>query len=162
MIEHNAKINEGIAKAISHFWQTRKKQSDKGTRDQGARSAATGGAQMDGFIDLIAELIIKAGIRRQEIFFKKYLDLPGFFRPTKKWDLVVVNEDQLVIAVEVKSQAGPSFGNNFNNRLEEALGSALDLWTAYREGAFNKTIRPWLGYLFLLEDCNKSRTPVRV
>ncbi len=42
------------------------------------------------------------------------------------------------------------------------MGSALDLWTAYREGAFNKTIRPWLGYLFLLEDCASSRSPVRI
>ena len=55
---------------------------------------------------------------------------------------------------------GPSFGNNFNNRTEEAIGSAVDLWTAFREGAFNKTVKPWLGYLFLLEDCPESRRPV--
>lgn len=42
------------------------------------------------------------------------------------------------------------------------MGSALDLWTAYREGAFNKTIKPWLGYTFLLEDCEQSQTPVKV
>lgn len=42
------------------------------------------------------------------------------------------------------------------------MGSALDLWTAYREGAFNKSTRPWLGYLFLLEDCEASRRPVDV
>ena len=42
------------------------------------------------------------------------------------------------------------------------MGSALDLWTAYREGAYNKTIKPWLGYVFLLEDCNESRKPVKV
>jgi hypothetical protein len=27
----------------------------------------------------------------------------------------------------------PSFGNNFNNRSEEAIGSASDIWIAYRE-----------------------------
>jgi hypothetical protein len=42
------------------------------------------------------------------------------------------------------------------------MGTALDLWTAYREGALNKTTRPWLGYLFLLEDSAKSPQPVRV
>jgi hypothetical protein len=42
------------------------------------------------------------------------------------------------------------------------MGSALDLWTAYREGAFNATIRPWLGYLFLLDDCANSRRAVKV
>ena len=44
----------------------------------------------------------------------------------------------------------------------EAMGSAMDLWSAYREGAFNKTTKPWLGYLFLLEDCAGSRRPVAV
>jgi hypothetical protein len=42
------------------------------------------------------------------------------------------------------------------------MGSALDLWTAYREGAFNKTVKPWLGYLFMLEDCARSKSPVSV
>lgn len=42
------------------------------------------------------------------------------------------------------------------------MGSAMDLWTAYREGAFNESLRPWLGYTFLLEDCPASRGPVRV
>ncbi len=42
------------------------------------------------------------------------------------------------------------------------MGSALDLWTAFRENAFGSAIRPWLGYLMLLEDCDKSSTPVGV
>ena len=69
---------------------------------------------------------------------------------------------QLVAAIEVKSQVGPSFGNNFNNRTEEALGSALDLWTAFRENAFGSPTRPWVGYMFLLEDCAESKAPVGV
>jgi len=156
-------MHERVSRAVTHFWLTRKSQKAKGSRkDQGTRSAVTGGAQMDGFIMLIASIIEEAGIDKSNIYLKKCINLPGFFRPTKEWDLLVVRDDQLIIALEVKSQVGPSFGNNFNNRTEEAIGSALDLWTAYREGAFNKTIRPWLGYLFLLEDCKKSRTPVRV
>lgn len=115
---------------------------------------------MDGFITLYTELLLEAGVDRGCIFYEATLELPGFFRPTKKWDLLVVRDGQLLVALEAKSQTGPSFGNNFNNRTEEAIGSALDLWTAYREGAFNKSTRPWLGYLFLLEDCAASRQPV--
>jgi hypothetical protein len=64
--------------------------------------------------------------------------------------------------MEFKSQAGPSFGNNFNNRSEEALGSATCIWTAFREGRFGaKAIAPFLGYLFLLEDCPAVHKPVR-
>jgi len=166
MTEMGENVDDRAAHAVARFWQTRRNQADKqrssGRADQGARSAVTGGAQMDGFIDLIAELIVDAGVDSSLIFRKRRLELPGFFRPTKEWDLLVVRDDQLIVAVEVKSQVGPSFGNNFNNRIEEAMGSALDLWTAYREGAFNKTVRPWLGYLFLLEDCPSSRRPVRV
>ncbi len=117
---------------------------------------------MDGFIDLMTELIVEAGIHTKHIFHNTALELPGFFRPTKEWDLLVVRDGQFILALEAKSQVGPSFGNNFNNRTEEAMGSALDLWTAYRDGAFNKTVRPWLGYVFLLEDCESSRRPVRV
>ncbi len=111
---------------------------------------------------LFTELIVRAGVSDEHIFCKCNLELPGFYRPTKEWDLLVVQDGQLIAAIEVKSQVGPSFGNNFNNRTEEAMGSALDLWTAYREGAFNKTARPWLGYLFMLEDSPASSRPVRV
>lgn len=161
-----SELNARVAKAVSSYWKTRQNQSAKqassGQRDQGARSAVTGGAQMDGFIKLITELILEAGIKQEHIFYQTALELPGFFRPTKEWDLLVVREQQLILALETKSQVGPSFGNNFNNRTEEAMGSALDLWTAFREGAFNKSIRPWLGYIFMLEDCDGSRRTVKV
>jgi hypothetical protein len=46
--------------------------------------------------------------------------LPGYFRPTKLWDVLVIHDKRLLAAIELKSQVGPSFGNNFNNRTEEA------------------------------------------
>ncbi len=49
----------------------------------------------------------------------------------------------------------------FNNRAEEAIGNATDLWAAYREGAFKPSQRPWLGYLMLLEECKSSTRTVR-
>jgi hypothetical protein len=79
---------------------------------------------------------------------------------TKKWDLMVVSEGQLVMAMEFKSQAGKSIGNNLNNRAEEAVGSAKDIWTAYREGRFGQFLAPFLGYFFLLEDRQSVRAPV--
>jgi hypothetical protein len=155
-----------VRQAVRTYWQTRTKQLEKqaqsGAKDQGLRSAVTGGAQMDGFIELLTKLVIEAGIDRSHVFYQDSLELPGYFRPTKKWDLLVVVKGQLVAALEAKSQVGPSFGNNFNNRTEEAMGSALDLWTAFREKAFGTGVRPWLGYVFLLDDCPQSRSPVAV
>ncbi len=77
--------------AVARYWKTRTGQSDKqrqtGKVDHGLRSAVTGGAQMDGFIDLFTDLITAAGIPQRFVFRKKAVELPGFFRPTKEWDL---------------------------------------------------------------------------
>lgn len=159
-------LSKQVSKAVAVFWATRDKQAAKqkesGRSDQGARGAVTGGGQMQGFIDLVTELILAAGIQKDCIHYDSRLELPGFFRPTKEWDLLVIQNGQLLVALEAKSQVG-SFGNNFNNRTEEAMGTALDLATAYREGAFNKkSSAPWLGYIFLLEDCPRSTRPVKV
>jgi len=162
----NAEIDSYIQKAVSHYWQTRAvqktKQEQGGKADQGLRSAVTGGAQMDGFIDLFSSLISKAGIPEKYIFRKKAVELPGFFRPTKEWDLVVVKDCKLLVVLEAKSQVGPSFGNNFNNRTEEAMGSAVDVWTAFRERAYLNSPQPFLGYFFMLEDCEASNRPISV
>ena len=176
-----------VAHAVQHFWRTRvdqqRRQAAAGKVDQGTRSAVTGGRQMDGFVDLMVRLIVEAGMPQARIFRRASveralgraghkqgtrgrrqggLELPGFFRPTKEWDLLVVVDGQLFVVMELKSQVGPSFGNNFNNRCEEAIGSAVDLWTAYREGALGSSSGLWLGYLMLLEDCEKSRAAVNV
>ena len=159
-------LTERTKRAVAHYWGTRsaqrRKQEQSGKADQGFRSAVTGGAQMDGFIDLFTGLITQAGIPERYIFRKKAVELPGFFRPTKEWDLLVVKEQTLIAAIEAKSQVGPSFGNNFNNRTEEAMGSAVDLWTAFRERAYLQSPQPFLGYFFMLEDCDASNRPVSV
>ena len=98
---------------------------------------------------------------RASVHCERHLELPGWYRAEKQWDLIVVSDGAFLAGIEFKSQIGPSFGNNFNNRTEEALGSATDLWAAYREGAFKPSSRPWLGYLMLLEDCPGSNAPIR-
>lgn len=80
--------------------------------------------------------------------------------PCSYRELLVVADGRLLAGIEFKSQVG-SFGNNYNNRTEESIGSAVDLWAAYREGAFKLSARPWLGYLMLLEEAPGSIAPVR-
>lgn len=160
-------VNDKVAKAIRHFWRTRSHQAKRqgtksGQRDAGSRGAVTGGKHLDGFIALCRDLLVDAGLPGACVFWKNRLELPGFYRAEKNWDLVAVVEDQLLAVIEFKGQVGPSFGNNFNNRTEEALGNAIDLWAAYREGAFRQSQRPWLGFAFLLEDCPRSTAPVKV
>lgn len=155
-----------VGQAVAHYWGMRATQRDKqrqaGRADQGLRSAVTGGAHMNGFIDFFTEIIVATGIPASCVHRSKDVELPGFFRPTKEWDLLVIRDSTLLVAIEAKSQVGPSFGNNFNNRIEEAMGSALDLWTAYREHAYSASPQPFLGYFFMLEDCDASNKPVKV
>ena len=110
---------------------------------------------------LVVDLLCEAGLKRPDIRTGGALELPGYFRATKKWDLIVVADERLVMAMEFKSQAGKSIGNNVNNRAEEAIGSATDIWKAYREGRLGAVAQtPFLGYLFLLEDHAGVRRPV--
>ena len=151
--------------AAMAFWGNRdlarQKQVESGKADQGERSGVTAGKNMDGFLALVKDLVILNGLEHADIHLtRRVLTLPGYFRPTKLWDMLVINEGRLIAALELKSQVGPSFGNNFNNRAEEAIGTAHDICTAYREGAFGEQSRPFLGWLMMLEDCPASRAPV--
>ncbi len=161
MLDVDARLQE----AIQHFWDARerqqRKQLERGKIDAGSRGAVTGGTQMGALAVLIADLLREAGLEELDIKTHTALELPGYYRPEKKWDLIAVSRGRLVTAIEFKSQVGPSFGNNFNNRTEEAIGSAADLWVAYREGRFGTAPAPFLGYFFLLEDCPEVKRPVR-
>lgn len=167
MVRSRDDLTAAIRGAVRHFWRTRSRQAKaqgakSGDRDRGARSAVTGGAHLDGFAELIRRLIVDAGVSDTAVHRRTRVELPGYYRAEKKWDLVVVLDGRLFATVEFKAQVGPSFGNNYNNRTEEALGNATDYWAAYREGAFRGSPKPWLGYLMLLEDATGSTRPVSV
>lgn len=155
-------LPDRVSEAVKRFWVVRTGQASRITgADRSGRAAVTGGKQLDGFLELIAEVLLESGLPEESIRYDARLELPGFFRPTKRWDLLVIHQSRLLAVIELKSQVG-SFGNNFNNRVEEAVGSARDLHTAYRERAFGTGPCPWLGYLMLLEDCPASQSVVRV
>ena len=158
-------VETRLQDAIQSYWNARSKNKEKqvnaGKIDAGTRGEVTGGTQMGALEALVADILCEAGLIKIDVRTRTALELPGYFRATKKWDLIVVSEGQLVLAMEFKSQAGKSIGNNVNNRSEEALGSAKDLWVAYREGRLGEGAPPpFLGYLFLLEDRDSVKVPV--
>lgn len=160
-------VEKELRKAVRYFWATRASQqrrqgSKSGHKDAGNRASVTGGKHANGFVKMIAAIVKDAGLPDAEVCctVKKTRTLPGYFRPSKEWDLLVVRGNDLVAAIEVKSQVG-SFGNNFNNRVEEALGNAADFWAAYAKGIFKPSQKPWLGYLFMLEDHAGSTVPTK-
>lgn len=160
-----AELERRVREAVQSYWNARGGQATRqrtaGVTDTGARGEVTGGQHLNAFCTLFCDVVRAAGFRDAEIRYRTGVELPGYFRPTKKWDIVVARNGRLCAAIEMKSQVGPSFGNNFNNRTEEAVGSSVDFWTAYREGVMG-THQPWLGYFFFLEEAPRSTAPVGV
>jgi len=156
-------LAERLQEAVQAFWARRtgalQRQIDSGKVDVGSRGAVTAGGHMSAIEALVVDLLEEIGLDRLDCKTKVGLELPGYYRPEKRWDLLVVSRGQLVTAIEFKLQVGPSFGNNYNNRVEEAIGNATDIWTAFREGRLG-TFRPFLGYFFLLENTAKVHTPL--
>ena len=98
-----------VREAVRRFWATRGRQaSTQGQRtnkDRGARSAVTGGRQMNGFVELVQHLLAEAGVPATAMYSTAKLELPGWFRAEKKWDLLVISDNQFVMALEFKSRS---------------------------------------------------------
>lgn len=157
--------DQRTSQAVRAFWRSRlsasEKQAATGKSDQGNRGAVTAGKTMDSFRDMIADVVRKNAPNRAIMHRNKSLVvLPGYFRATKQWDLLVTHEGRLLAAIELKSLCGPSFGNNANNRCEEALGSGYDFRKAQSESLFGHGAAPFLGYFILVEDAVGSRSSV--
>lgn len=151
--------HDDFVAACRSYWDVRTTQATSGL-GEGSGAAVRGGRHFDAIQALVAKVFLDAGFTGEQILLGASATLPGYYRATKNWDLVVVERDALVAAFELKSLGGPSFGNNFNNRSEEAVGNADDLWEAFNHGRLG-ALRPWLGYFFLIEDAEGSRRPVR-
>jgi len=85
---------DDVRSAVRAFWSTRDaarlKQQESGTSDQGERAGVTAGKNMDGFVDLVKRVVRENGLPDAEIHLqRRVLTLPGFFRPTKLWDMLV-------------------------------------------------------------------------
>lgn len=143
-----------VKAAVKSFWEIKQKQLSA-SNESSNRGAVVGGKQLDAFADLLRTIAIEQGVPEACIYTKRAY-LPGYFRSSKDWDfLIIAPNKKLIAAIELKSQIG-SYGNNLNNRAEEAIGSAVDLWTAFRENQFPDQTAPWIGYLTIVGKDEKS------
>jgi len=153
-------LEDELSDAVQYYWATRSGQGEiqRESKDstRGRRAEVLGGQQMDSFAGLIEDVAVNAGAPRDSVKHDYHATLPGYYRHEKEWDTAVVHDGELLAVVEYKSQAS-SFGNNLNNRAEEAIGNNVDLVEAYEEGVFAPSPQPWMGYLMLMTDNEKSR-----
>jgi hypothetical protein len=161
--------DELLRTAVSSSWNVRQSQAEKsrslGVLNTGTRAEVTGGRHLDDLHALLVRVFVDAGIPPGLIDVKKR-PIPGYFRRDKSWDVVVTVAGRVVGIIELKSMVGEKPGQNYNNRTDEALGQAIDVWKAVERNIIDTPLRPWLGYFMLLEDNRSSnmlvkpRTPV--
>jgi hypothetical protein len=58
---------------------------------------------MNGFVELVRELLCENGLEKAHVHCEACLELPGWYRPEKKWDLLFVSGGQLIAGIEFKS-----------------------------------------------------------
>lgn len=150
-----------FADAVRAFWTIKESQqtaSDAaGILGGGTSGAVRAGKHMGPFEQLIRKVVSDTGLvpdpsPRDTVY------LPGFYRESKSWDVVLQYKGHALAIVEAKSQ-GSSLANNFNNRVEEAIGQAADVWKSHERGLLISGIRPWIGYLMVVEETAKTTQP---
>lgn len=145
-------IEAAILGMYDSIERARETQAAAGHSDQGARQGITSGKHLDPIAAIIRDDLINAGFHPDEVYDQgRMCTLPGWFRPTKNWDLLALDNGELVSAIELKS-INSSFGNNANNRAEESIGSAFDAHTAFDENLLgSSSIPPVMGYVMIFE-----------
>jgi type II restriction enzyme len=150
--------------AVTDYWNVRRSQAEqsraRGILNPGLRSEVTGGQHLNELQALLVRVFVDAGIPAHLMSVKKR-PISGYFRRDKSWDIVVMVSNRVVGIIELKSMAGTSPGQNYNNRTDEALGQAIDVWKAVERGIIDTPFRPWLGYFMLLEDNDAFNAPVQ-
>jgi hypothetical protein len=148
-----------LRKAVARYWSALVAQSNKQKlgMDHGRRSAVTGCKQMDGFCELVDWVLRENGLGEASIYVRSDRQLPGFFRPTKEWDMLVVHDGRTVAAIAFTLHRVPPLPSDTSTRIEETIGMAEGMWTAFRQGANGRSRpRPWLGWVMLVEDSTAS------
>lgn len=153
----NQRIKDALLQMYRNLNEAEAKQAERGKSDQGERSKVTGGKHMNPIAEAIRQDLISLGFKKNSVYYEDgCLRLPGWFRPSKDWDLLAFGDNELLAAIELKS-INSSFGNNANNRSEEALGSAVDIGHAIKNFLIPFTTQPpIIGYVLVVKMCKKS------
>lgn len=130
--------DDAISVAVASFWSGRAGGTQAALHDKAFLRLLAGELERYGLAPHVAAGIGDSAAR-----------IGGFFRSSKSWDIVCRDPGgALRVAIEFKSQVD-SYGNNENNRYEEALGSGLDARARYGESVL-------LGFVLVL--CEEEAT----
>ncbi len=109
-------------------------------------------SRLEGFQALVSRLLVDNDLPDARVHTRHELELPGFFMPTRKWDMVVMHEGRLVAALGIKARTAQASENGLVAMTEEAICTGKEMDTLCRRQAFGPGLRPWFGWLVLQED----------
>jgi len=116
---------EETFRAVRGYWRVRTaqkvKQSEAGRSDAGSRGSVTGGAQMDAMADLVAEIFVEEGFPEGSIQRGTSLELPGYYRPEKKWDPCRLTSSSPSGKLQPRPPASDSEGRTTPPRIEHPV-----------------------------------------
>ena len=152
-----------VTQAVDYWIKTKLEQQKAseaaGSAQGGRRAAVTGGKHLAGVNRLLLDELEGLGLDGLTTSHDRQATVPGYYRASKDWDLLVFTHGYPVLAVEYKSMTG-SEGKNLNNRADEVIGAAQDLKRAQENGLLPRDLRR--GYIFLMEVTPAVTTPVSV
>jgi hypothetical protein len=141
------------------YWTKRAEQSITG-KGEGLAAAVRAGKHFSSLQALVESVFVDCGYDERNFLRDRSATVPGYYRVTKNWDLIVHQDNVLVAALELKSLGGKSASNNFNNRTEEAIGNATDLRLSHAQAGLYGDLGPWTGFMFLIEESEETTYPV--
>jgi hypothetical protein len=103
--------------AVQQFWGTRETQAQKqglpsGSKDAGTRSAVTGGAQMNGFVNLVRDLLRENGLPEAHVHCEKHVELPGWYH--SRQDKAALCSERAAPSVKPVTNEGQTKGESLN------------------------------------------------
>ncbi|MEV6480280.1 Shedu anti-phage system protein SduA domain-containing protein [Streptomyces sp. NPDC051576] len=146
---------ESVREAVANHWAQR----GKGGSDDlvSVRVGRPGVAVLAALVDSLAE----RGVERSWIHVGRAATLPGAYGLGRSaWDLAVIKDGIPLAAIVLKTLGGPSYSNNYNNRIQELTSIAFDVRRQYGSQELNR-LQPHLGLFFILQENERVNAPVR-
>jgi len=92
-LEYNMKfdwMDQAIRGTIKNFWKVR----------DGGKGVTTG-KTLDPLVGIMIRTVRESGLPNAEVYTgRNTSQLPGYFRPHKSWDVVILNDGKLIVAIE--------------------------------------------------------------
>ncbi|MFG1842864.1 Shedu anti-phage system protein SduA domain-containing protein [Micromonospora sp. NPDC049175] len=134
--------DDPATQAIRAFWQDRQAPTAE-------RRLTPGG---DAITGLLTDMLVGHGVSQDAVRPRQAPKLPGGYGlGNRRWDLLVVDDELPIAAIEVKAMTGTSIGHNMRNRQEEIVAVATDFARTYRLPQVQE-VKPFVGLVLIVED----------